>query len=598
MGNKKIGMKSLQRGLMVLSSAAVIAASAVIAIPAQSAFAATADEALLAENQASESTVHANAAGSDFVKLFMQRQLQSMLANGIAESDNEMADVHEMLRSGQPLTEATGLSAETLRTAMLEHIRSVLDFNVANEAINRAQAEQALQGATDFVDEAISGSWSAVASAFALQDAGEETISVRIANIVQDAARWAGMSTYDLRLALRDGQSLTEAAIPQAEEENTAEEDDLNETPALYETMTLPQYLADLMRRDLDAVVASDRLTEARAESLLQEGVDAISQALTTPGYDRETTEWMERFGEDLVNDRIASISVDAAILSGETFEDAMTWLERGESLASVAGMSEGDLEEALIAKAEQSIDAAWKDGALTVELADRLKQAAAERLQSAVKSRPAAEEAEIAEEGDAAIAQASIRGIVEQSALFAEEETTADELRDALKSGETIAEAIGLDSSSADELISSLQWSADRYIDLQVTAGKLDAAAAEATKALAREGIAHAVNAPGYIPEVNAEAYAQERLDQALADTAALASNEDMSEDELLRSLAQGESLASAVGLDAEDLLFRLASAFNRELVAFVDNGSMTEGESDAALTLYMNGIRDRLTE
>lgn len=592
MKNKKSGTKSLQRGLLVLSSAAVLAALSNYAVPAQSAFAATTEAGQ--PTGSVEASTQVGDRNTDFINLLLQRNVQSMLFSAAAESERDFGDVLASIRSGRSLTEATGEKADTLREAVLDDFAHTLELEVNNGTISRSQAERARQAAADLVDRAMTAPWNDAMSAIVVEGSGERIVHRRIANIARDAAHWAKLGTADVRGALRDGYSLIEAAVPNPESSDS-DDDDVKE---LHERMTLPEYLADLLEQDIDASVSAGRLNSEEAATLKETGVAEIARILSTPGYEPEATAWMEMYGERIVNDRIESVRFDTAALSDEDYGDALAALERGESLASVADMKEDELLKALVAKADHAIEAAWRDGALTAALAEKLKQEAAEGLTAVVDSADEPAVTTSTAEGDAAIAEASIRNIVEQSANFGEEDMTAAELRSAMQAGRTIVQAI--EEEHEGSLLSSLEWNAERYIDGEVAAGRLAPEAAEPTKSMARERLAKAISTPGYVPKVDAEAYAKERLDRVLEEAAASAVRDEvkLTVDELLRQLAQGRSIAEVVGMEEDALMYELASAVNRELVAFVANGSMTAEESEQALSMYMSGLRDLLAK
>ncbi|WP_166240068.1 hypothetical protein [Paenibacillus turpanensis] len=585
MKKKKLEAIPFRKGFVVLTGAMIIASSSGFALPVSAA----SDVVVSTSDQGLEP---AAAAELDYTSLLAQKHILPLVYSAAAESDKEIEDVLELVEAGHSLAGATGVNAGTLREKLHKELRLGLELEAIHGNITRKQANEALQIATSILDKGISTSWNAAVDAVTVKTDGQEIVNRRIANIVYDAAVWGEKASIEVRRALREGQTLMDAATPNTGENAQYDNDDDGDRTPLYEDITLSDYLSELLQRDLKENAAAGKITREEAEQFKHTGTEEISNILRTPGYEPEATDWMKRYGKQIVDNRVNLINHDVAIMSDDDFDDAYDALVRGDSPVSVAGMSEGEIVKRLVDKAEQDLEEAWSGGYISTSLAEELKKEAVEQLAGALRSSVVSTEHEASGTAPAntSIAQASIRGVIEQSLLFGDSDLSVDEVRSAFESGETLLQATGEDK---EVLLGALQSNADQYIESQIKYGNLSPQALEPTKAMAHGLIANAISTSGYIPVVDAKAYVQERLDQVLADSAVLA---DQSKKELLQSLAQGQSLPEAVGLDKGDLIFRLTSAVNRELVRFSANGSLSQSEVDEALSSYISGLRSMM--
>lgn len=611
MENKQKVNRSMKKRLAVLMGAAVIAASGGFAVPAHPALADSAAASAVgaggvgaaqasgraqSESSAAPTSGEAAALRTDFATLLAYKQLSTIVADAAALSDKKYKDVIAAISSGSTLAEATGMDADAVTGALLDRFARELEADVSSGVIARRQADRALQAAPKLFGQAVSASWSP-ASAVAFRTDGSDIVNRRLASIVQDAAFWADKSPVEVRQALRDGGTLLAAAQPG--------EDD-SEDDAIHDDIPLTDYLVGLLDRDLDAGAAAGKLTAEDAAKRKQEGAQSIGRILDTAGYEPEATEWMKRYGQSIVAGRLDAVVGDTAALSEGDNRDTDSeadaqyryiadTLSRGGNLVSASGLSESELLSQLVAMAEWELEKAWADGSITAELAEQLKTDVADRLSKAIGESGYGTAASADAKSDSVVAEASIRRIIEQSASYAE--LSADKLRGALKSGQTLEQAAeqANDDLEDGELLAVLQSAADAYIDDTAAAGALARVAVAPTQAEARGLLEQAVATPGYVPKAAADAYVQERLARVVADAAKLAGKPA---GELLRSLAQGLTFAEAAGTDNDGLLHGLLADANRELTGFVADGSLTEEESEQALSSYTAGLVDLLTK
>lgn len=573
MENNNHATRSMKKRLMVLIGAAVIAASGNFATPGHPALAAAAVQA-----EAAQTIAHTDQI--DFITLLVYKQLPLIVLKAAAVAEQDYNQVLVAVESGSSLAEATGMGAASLVEALRDDFRWELDRDVMRGSITRQQADEALQEATSLFEEAVSGSRSAKAAASVFPTRGVDVVERRLASIVQDAAFWAKKSTIEIRQALREGQTLNAAAI--------RDESGADSTVSDIEDTTLSEYLVGLLQQDLDGSVRAGELTAEAAAESMEKGTQAIDRILGTARYEPETSVWMQKVGESLLHDRLDWIIMDTALLSDQESSEVIESLEQGGTLVSASGMTESDLLAGLGAKADEAIESAWRSGSVTVKLADELKQKAAERLKEAVRMAGYGTAASADARSDSGVAEASLRHMIERSASYAN--LSAVEVRDALKAGQTLVEATGVEH---DELLMVLQSTTDAYINAAVGDGTLAQGAAALTKAEAGHRLEQAIETRGYVPKVGVEAYVQERLERVVADAAALANKPA---DELLLALAQGRLLADEVGTDNGSLVYKLLSDVNRELNDFVVSGSLTEEESQQALTDYTSRLLDVL--
>lgn len=537
---------TMKKKLVVLMSAAAVFAATGAALPARPAFAETVPAA--ASPVAAEKPA---APRVDYIALSVHQKLSSIASDAATVADKAYDELMDAVRSGQSLAAASGLGSAELADKLGALYAQSFDGEVAAGYMTREEADEANRLAAAAVRETIDTSGAAVGPL--VRTVGRDIVDKATADVVQNVAFLSDKSSIELRAALRQGQSLTEASG--------------------LDAATLSASLLESVAFELDRAVRYGQLAAQEAADLKAEAARSIDEALATKGYDPETNEWMERYGDAIIDKRLSNLTGIAAALADKSYADVEDALAQGGTLLSATGLSEAELLDRLAASVDVSIEQAWQSGTLSARAADALKAEAADRLKEAIATAGYGTRAQSGAKSDSAIAKESVDQLVRQAASYAGK--TAAEVREALGAGQTLVQATGIDQA---ELYGVLQGNAGAYIEKAVASGRLAAVDADATKQEASERIGSAIAKPGYVGEADADAYLN-RLRGTLVDQ--VADWAGTTREELLEKLASGQSLAQAVGTDADTLLHALLRGVNRDWNEYAAEGRLTAQES-----------------
>lgn len=96
------------------------------------------------------------------------------------------------------------------------------------------------------------------------------------------------------------------------------------------------------------------------------------------------------------------------------------------------------------------------------------------------------------------------------------------------------------------------------------------------------------------YKAPIDAKSYLAERLDRIIQDVSAVSNIEAA---DLMKRLAQGESLSQAAETDSDSLLYQLLAQANENMNALVTAGSVSEGDAAVFKTDYAAGVSKLLS-
>ncbi|NRF90105.1 hypothetical protein HQN89_03530 [Paenibacillus frigoriresistens] len=123
---------------------------------------------------------------------------------------------------------------------------------------------------------------------------------------------------------------------------------------------------------------------------------------------------------------------------------------------------------------------------------------------------------------------------------------------------------------------------------------GWLNAADKNAMKQDAYALLNDAISTRNYKVAVDVKSYLAERLDRIIQDVSAVSNIEAA---DLMKRLAQGESLAQAAETDSDSLLYQLLAHANENMNAFVTAGSVSEDDAAVFKTDYAAGVSKLLS-
>ncbi|GAA3405977.1 hypothetical protein ACFFNY_25940 [Paenibacillus hodogayensis] len=460
--------ETMKKRLAVLMGAAVLTASGGALLPAKAAWAETvsvtaADETTGASVTADESTgttadettgTSANAEEStgsspaadestgpsaaaeqtkqvSYIDILASRNLSSYVAQAAALGDQDFDTVWQEVLTGKSLSEASGVPAGDLEAALLQSLAQSLSADVENGALTAGEAEQTKASAIATIRAVIAGA-STSASVQAALIGGADIVQSRLDRVIEDTAALLELNARELRQSLRDGRSLAEASGQDA--------------------ATLAAQLAGMLNQDLDASVQAGQLARADADTRKREGLEALGRIVAEAGYDRETTPWMEQYGNALLASQLGFAVNYAYALSSREYDDFYSDLAEGASIETASGLTEKDLLPSISAMIGNAVDEAWLNGKLSAGYADELKLQADEQLKTALTAPGYGQSKAVAIADDAAVAASAqdyAEGRLSQVAadVAAWAGTRADVLLEKLAQGQTLAQAAGTDS-------------------------------------------------------------------------------------------------------------------------------------------------------
>ncbi|MEF3304982.1 hypothetical protein [Paenibacillus sp. GYB003] len=484
--------KQMRNQLAVLIGAAVLTTGG-LTLPDKAARAETA--AAVLQPQAEPQQTAAEAAEPGYVDIVLQKAIAAARTSVAASVYNENDDTAwPYSTEGQSLAAVTGWSESELETALLRSVTEAIARDLESGVLTANEASDASAAATAAVHKTVSGP-AAGASAAASSTKGAAIVQSFLDTIVQRTADLLELSARDLRSALGAGQTLAQAA---------------GQTEA-----QLGELLKQSLNGELDRAAASGSLSSAEAIERKRDGAEAIDTIVATVGYDRETTPWMERFGESLLANKLGFAATLTATWSDKESDDFFAALAQGGTLASASGLSESELLALLTDYVDEAIDGAWLDGDLSAEYAGRLKTRAAELVKTAIST-----------------------------------------------------PGYGMPTAPAARVV---------YVAVP------DADSADAAESYVAE-----------VEDLDADAYAADRLNRVVADIAALTGTNG---DELLRRLSGGLTIGQAVHTDADSLLYSLVGSFGKEVNNFVAAGALSEEDGARAKSNYTSGLLKLLT-
>ncbi|MNH98655.1 hypothetical protein D3C73_513980 [compost metagenome] len=490
--------------------------------------------------------------------LVLNKWLNNLDIQTAAVSGKDYSEISSSLDNGETLLTASELAYTDLIAQLQARLAQDLKIEVRKGSLTEKEALELEQQASSSMNNLVSSPWNDIEHMAAIHNDGSDIIQYRITNSLSDTAILSEVGSSELRRSLRNGQSLLEASG--------------------LDSTTLIDYLTAKMNDDLETAVRKNKLSTDALIKAKHMGAEKIQTVVFTKGYEAKTTAWMEAFGQSIINKYVQTRVTYASNQTDKDYSDIVSGLEAGQSLAAASGLENSVLFTLLTDYIYTDLEAEWAAGSFSVELLEQLKLDAAKQVNESLGGQVAAGSS------DKGIAQESVHSIITATAGYMS--YTEDELREMLHQGKSLVEATGSDEA---ELINWLQWRSDSFIHQAVNKGWLKASDEQATKAEAQSLLKDAVNTRGYKAQVDANRYLEDRLDRILDDVADIT---DTKTNDLLRSLAQGQSLAKAANTDEDSLLFKLLSQTNQEINKLEAWGSIGEDEAVLLKTEYAAGI------
>ncbi|OPH58378.1 hypothetical protein BC351_23785 [Paenibacillus ferrarius] len=578
----------MRKQLAVLMGAALLVAGASgTAFPVKSAYAAeigtttTSVEGSAGTTADTQSGASTAGAAVSYNTLLLNNWLGKLDIHTQAAAGTNSEDFQNALASGATLTTASKLNPSDL----IDKLKTMFAEDMAGEVqsgnLSAPEAAALEETAYPRIADLVSSGWSTDSQTAVIQTNGAAIIHSHLSTIADDASLPSGIGTIELRKALRSGKSLVDASGMDAS--------------ALSDALTA------LLNQDLEAAVKNGTLPSDQLEKAEKDGASALWDAANTPGYDSATTPWMEQYGQRLLADVLdpSSIVQKAATIAGKDIDDVHSALLAGQSLSTIAGMSEADLTSQLTADVNDALEHEWEAGNLSVQLLTKLEQNSADALQKAVDQNGLGTQT-AAGTSNPALAAESIRSVVENIADYAG--VAVSDLRGKLADGQPLVNATSVDPA---ELTSMLQSRVDTFLDTAVQNGWLTQEDEQPTKTEAYGLLNAAITNSNYKATMDTKQYLTDRLNRIVDDAADVmetksADSADATQtksDDLLKIMASGKSLQQAVGIDADSLLIKLLRHTNEEINGFVADGSLSEQDAAKLKQDYASAVTKLLS-
>ncbi|MCY9662760.1 hypothetical protein P5G65_25615 [Paenibacillus chondroitinus] len=543
----------MRKQLMVLMGAAILAASTSGIVLPRGAYA---DEAVTGVNSTAQTTTEkpdAQAATIDFSIMYLNNWLSKLDVHTAEAAKINTSDFSDLLHNGSSLATASGLALSELSSSLIEQFGIDTSNEVKQGTLTDEEAANLQQQFREGIASWVQQSWPRANAASYLPKDGKSIIQNRLNHIISDAATASAVAETDIRQALQSGDSIADATGMDAQ--------------------ALDSTLNTLLGGDLDAAVNAGSLKADQRDQLAVSGADQIWQTIEKKGYDEQTTPWMEKYGQALLNKKLdPDMMIQAAsAFAGKDYQDIMDGLAAGQSLVTASGLASADLSAQLLDAVSRDLDNEWNAGNLSAQLRDQLKKSAAEAIDKAIDQDGYGQAANGS--SNHVIAAESIQALVEDSANYAEAAVT--DLRQSLADDHTLVEATGKDES---DLSSYLQQNAHAYIKQAVEKGWLNAADQAATESEADSLVQDAINRRGYKDQVDVKQYLANRADRVIDDVASVSGIETA---DLLKNLDGGKSIAQAANQDPDSLLYNLLKKANQEINGFAAAGAISKEDA-----------------
>lgn len=274
----------------------------------------------------------------------------------------------------------------------------------------------------------------------------------------QDNAELLALLKLDaaqLKEQLKAGKSLAEVATAQG----VAKDDVI-------------KLLTSQREKQLEEAVTSGKLTQEQADKVKERLAGEVKHAVENKHDDKDGG---KGFGKGFKENAelLSLLKLDADQLKEQ--------LKAGKSLAEVAqaqGVSEEAVIQLLTTRRDKELADAVAKGKLTQEQADKIKASSADRIKKFVESKHDGQE------------RGKGFGFKNNTDLLALLKLDADQLKEQLKAGKSLAEVAQVQGVSKDAVISLLTSQREKQLDEAVTNGRLTKEQADKAKARLAEGI------------------------------------------------------------------------------------------------------------
>ncbi|MDU0204474.1 MULTISPECIES: hypothetical protein [Paenibacillus] len=409
----------------------------------------------------------------------VMNRLDSVVRDTASFARKDQNDISEALRQGNTLVQsATSLDPGELKDDLLGLLKQDLQFQVSMYGASQADADRFYALGAGKLSEIINTSgYNPDSVKWAAKDLSK-LVASRINHVITDTAFFARKDEKDVREDLLQGKTLVASA-------------------ANLDPGELKEKISNVIRQDLDFVVAMGQATQEDANKSYAEAVSKIADIINTPGYTPETTA-VQADLQKVIQARIDRVINDAAVFGKKEERDVREDLRQGKSLvASAARLDPGEFKEKVLNLLRQDLDFQVSLNRATQEDANKYYSEGAAKLTDIINTPGYTPESVTAQVDLEKVIQTRIDRVINDTAVFGKREEK-DVLED-LRQGKTLAaSAANLDPGELKEKVLKVLR---QDLDFQVSMHRATQADADKYYSEGVLKLSEIINTPGYTP-------------------------------------------------------------------------------------------------
>ncbi|MCY9661419.1 hypothetical protein P5G65_24575 [Paenibacillus chondroitinus] len=409
----------------------------------------------------------------------VMNRLDNVVRDTASFARKDQNDISEALRQGNTLVQsATSLDPGELKDDLLGLLKQDLQFQVSTYGMSQADADRFYALGAGKLSEIMNTSgYNPDSVKWAAKDLSK-LVASRINRVITDTAFFARKDEKDVREDLLQGKTLVASA-------------------ANLDPGELKEKISNVIRQDLDFVVAMGQATQEDANKSYAEAVSKIADIINTPGYTPETAA-VQADLKNVVQARIDRVINDAAVFGKKEERDVREDLRQGKSLvASAARLDPGEFKEKVLNLLRQDLDFQVSLNRATQEDANKYYSEGAAKLTDIINAPGYTPESVTAQADLEKVIQTRIDRVINDTAVFGKREEK-DVLED-LRQGKTLAaSAANLDPGELKEKVLKVLR---QDLDFQVSMHRATQADADKYYSEGALKLSEIINTPGYTP-------------------------------------------------------------------------------------------------
>ncbi|MBP1963963.1 hypothetical protein [Paenibacillus aceris] len=409
----------------------------------------------------------------------VMNRLDNVVRDTASFARKDQNDVSDDLRQGKTLVQsAASLDPGELKEDLLNLLKQDLQFQVSTYGVSQADADRFYALGAGKLSEIMNTSGYNPDSVKSAAIDLSKLVANRISHVVTDTAFFAKKDEKDVREDLLQGKTLVASA-------------------ANLDAGELKEKISNVIRQDLDFVVAMGHATQEDANKSYAEAVSKIANIINTPGYTPESAA-VQADLQKVVQTRIDRVINDTAVFGKKEESDVREDLRQGKTLvASAARLDSGELKDKILGLLRQELDFQVTLHRATQEDANKSYSEGASKLADIINTPGYQPESAEVQADLQKLIDYRVNRVVNDTAVFGKKEEK-DVLED-LRQGKTlVASAASLDPGELKEKILNVLR---QELDFQVSMHRATQEDANKYYSEGASKLADIINTPGYTP-------------------------------------------------------------------------------------------------